>query len=1114
MDGLQTDYGLPLDYFRIAARERRLRAKGRCSKRMSRQIALYHNTTYRYERAIHVGPQVVRLRPAAHCRTPIRSYSLRITPGEHFLNWQQDVSGNFLARIVFPEPTDTFSVEVDLVAEMVTINPFDFFVESGFEHAPIDYPEHLNAELAPYMAVPEEKESIYRAWLSEARKLMREAADAPIVQFLSQLNRRVNERIRYLIRMEPGVQEPGETLMKAGGSCRDSAWLLALTLRELGFASRFVSGYLIQLAADQKAVDGPSGPETDFTDLHAWCETYIPGAGWIGLDATSGLFAGEGHIPLACSPDPVNAAPITGTHEPAEARFSYDMNVTRLRETPRASLPYTEETFAGMDRLGLRVDADLAAENIQLTMGGEPTFVHAREPDALEWNTHAMGGRKRELGARLLYGLRESLAPGGVPFHGQGKWYPGEELPRWALGNYFRVDGKSVWRRQELLAREAGPDGPPRYEFGTDHARGLMEAIAERLRLRKDYVKAARDPMAAESSAARGDAAVGEGTPPTRGFVLPLRRWEERDCWASAPWSGLGDPIILTPGDSPMGYRLPLSHLPAESPFGYSFSSRHIPFDSPPDLPAPHHRDHVFTGEDFDKLLARDGIAAESLSLHTALCVEEREGALYVFLPPQNRIETWLELIAVVESAAAYNETPIFLEGYPPPADPRVRSILVTPDPGVLEVNIPPMESWRELRELTEKLFETARGEMLVAEKFELDGRPSGSGGGNHITLGGPVPAQSVFLNRPGLLRSLITYFQHHPALSYLFSGLFVGPTSQAPRVDEGRHESLYEMEIAFEKLPEMGDMPWLCDRLLRHHLTDLTGNTHRAEICIDKLYSPDRPEGRLGIVELRAFEMLPHPRMNLAVYLLVRAIIARLARSPYHERFTRWGTALQDRFLLPHYLEGDLDEIRSDLSSMGYEFRAEYFAPILEFRFPVLGTAEIEEVVLEIRAALEPWHVLGEENIRGATARMVDSSADRIQLTARNLDPSRHAVLCNGFLLPLRPAGRPGDFTAGVRFKAWHLTHSLHPNLKVHAPLTFDLVDIRYGRSLGGCVYHVSHPGGRNYDTRPVNSNEAEARRLARFSPGGHTPGPVEIPPLLIDPDFPHTLDLRRLDP
>ncbi len=1111
---------------------------------MTIRVALNHFTRYRFDRAVRLSPHVVRLRPAPHCRTPIEAYSLRVKPDGHFINWQQDPFGNYLARLVFPEPARQLTVEVDLVADMTVINPFDFFLEPCAEHFPVSYERQLAHDLAPYLKVSEQGERL-RQWLARVPTLKR-----GIVDFLVDVNQRLANDIDYLVRMEPGVQSCEETLEKARGSCRDSGWLLVQILRHLGLAARFVSGYLVQLTPDVKALDGPSGPATDFTDLHAWAEVYLPGAGWVGLDPTSGLFAGEGHIPLACTPEPRSAAPITGATDPCEVEFSFHNSVTRIHEDPRVTLPYSEEQWAAVNALGHRVDRDLESMDVRLTLGGEPTFVSVDDMEAPEWNTRALGEHKRRLAEDLLVRLHGEFAPGGVLFHGQGKWYPGEPLPRWALGCFWRSDGQPLWRDPALLC---GPGQRP--DPNAAAATGFAECLAAELGIDTDCLMPAYedplyhlwqearlpedvDPLAADLTSPlqrRGLAdrlSRGLGSP--RGHCLPVAWDSVAGCWRGQLWQLRRERLYLLPGESPMGLRLPLDSLPGGAEEDLDAPQPRDPFEprgpltagqgTAPTPPAPVRADSAPAPR------RRRG----TIATRFALCVEVRDGRLHVFLPPATHLERYLLLLEAVERAATATGIPLVLEGYEPPRDWRVRSLKVTPDPGVIEVNIHPAHDWQELTDTTETLYRLAWECRLGTEKFLLDGRHTGTGGGNHVTLGGPTPADSPFLRRPELLRSLLTYWQHHPGLSYLFSGMFIGPTSQAPRVDEARQESLYELEIAFEQMPE-GEVaaPWLVDRLLRHLLVDVTGNTHRAEFCIDKLYSPDSPAGRQGLVEFRGFEMPPHARMGLVQMLLLRALVARFWRRPYRHRLVRWGTELHDRFLLPHYVWADTKEVVEDLQQAGYPFQLEWLAPFLEFRFPHLGSVRSGELRLDLHFAIEPWHVLGEEMSNQGTARFVDSSVERVQVKVSGLTDSRHVVACNGRRVPLRGTGVQGEYVAGVRYRAWQPPSALHPTIGVQAPLVFDIIDTWNGRAVAGCTYHVAHAGGRNYETFPVNAFEAESRRISRFWDFGHTPGPLRPPPERlalaeflphgsmpgpmapppeeINAEYPHTLDLRR---
>jgi uncharacterized protein (DUF2126 family)/transglutaminase-like putative cysteine protease len=1138
---------------------------------MAIRVAINHKTTYSYDRFVSLSPHIFRLRPAVHSRTHIEAYSFKVSPKDHFINWQQDPFGNFQARVVFPEKTKELKIEVEVIANMTVINPFDFFVEEYAENFPFDYTSQLKGELIPYLELKEDG-PLLKQWIDNLDRSKKTIND-----FLVYINQKLNKDINYNIRMEVGVQTCEETLGLALGSCRDSAWLLVQIFRRLGLAARFVSGYLVQLTADLKSLDGPSGPEKDFTDLHAWTEVYVPGAGWIGLDPTSGLFAGEGHIPLACTPDYVSAAPVVGASDPCETEFSFSNTVTRIYEDPRVTKPYSEEQWTAINATGHKIDEDLQAGDLRMTMGGEPTFVSVDDMESEQWNTAADGKEKRILSHDLIFRLRQKFGPDGMIHYGLGKWYPGEPLPRWQYGLFWRKDFHPIWKNTRLIAHES-----IKKKYDWSHAERVAKELAKHLAVSEDNVSTAYedifyflwsegklpanvDPLQSnlKDSIERRtlSSLLDSGLDNPAGFTLPLKWNYDNNKWQSCKWVMNRKNLFLIPGNSPIGLRLPLDSLPAVAKENEPQKVERSLFEELPALanyhetitsryglvyehPAPPRtiKFQAKTEEKKDPKKKEPTPEDKEIKplydipvIKTTLCVEAREGIIYVFLPPTDYLEHYLDLMASIEATAEKLDIPVRIEGYEPPRDYRMERLVVSPDPGVIEVNIHPSSNWKELVHNIDTLYDQAFLARLGTEKFMLDGRHTGTGGGNHITIGGAKPSDSPLLRRPDLLASLVAYWQHHPGLSYLFSSAFIGPTSQAPRIDEGRDEKLYEMEIAFSQVPAGGFIPfYLVDRIFRHLLTDITGNTHRSEFCIDKLYSPDSSSGRLGILEFRAFDMPPHKQMSLLQMLLIRGLIAKFWKTPYKQELVRWGTELHDKFMLPHYVHQDILDVVNDLNEAGYPFQMSWFEPFFEFRFPHYGTVRIGEIKMEIRMGIEPWHVLGEEMSSSGTARYVDSSLERVQVKLMGINKSRYTLLCNGNQVPLKETGVKGEYVCGIRYRAWQPPSALHPTIGVDTPITFDIVDNWNSRSIGGCTYYVSHPGGRHYDRFPINANEAESRRVSRFGDTSHTQEPLRpapyfsalsryveqnrLPFLLFDApvadsnkEYTHTLDLRR---
>ena len=844
------------------------------------------------------------------------------------------------------------------------------------------------------------------------------------------------------------------------------------------------------------------------------------------------------------------------------------MSIKRIYEDPRVTKPYTDEQWAEIASLGHLVDEKLKKNDVRLTMGGEPTFVSIDDMDGPEWNTTAVGPNKRRLSGDLIKRLRTRFASGGFMHFGQGKWYPGESLPRWALSCFWRKDGQPIWHDPALVSdgtKNLGHTEATAQRFITELAMRLNSDVKPehaipayedvwyylwKERRLPTNVDPLTNNLANPEDRKRLAKIFEQGLSKIVGYTLPLRTAGPpgSGLWQSGAWFFRAEHMYLIPGDSPMGFRLPLESIPWTpagrepafyerdpmepwQPLDDSRRQRHLRTSIGPTTPTGFREqqldDGIVMGENRPDPRAATTATPPPKSdtppgvIKTAICVEPRNGALHIFMPPVRAAEDYLDLVARIEETAADLRTPVVIEGYAPPFDPRLNVLKVTPDPGVIEVNIQPVHNWDEAVNVTEGLYEDAHFSRLGTEKFMLDGRHTGTGGGNHIVIGGAVPADSPILRRPDLLKSLVAYWHNHPSLSYLFSGTFIGPTSQAPRADEGRPDNLYELEIAMKQIPTLPGQTntpaWLVDRVFRNLLLDLTGNTHRAEFCIDKLYSPDSSSGRLGLVEFRGFEMPPHARMSLTQQLLLRTLIARFWEQPYEIPLVRWGTELHDRFLLPHFIAEDYqDHLREtrESSGGGIPIKPEWFAPHLEFRMPIYGAIDVPAaggIHVELRQAIEPWNVLGEEPAGGGTVRFVDSSVERLQVKVTGMVQSRHTVAVNGVQLPLHATGRVGEYVAGVRYRAWQPPSCLHPTIGVHTPLVFDLVDTWNGRAVAGCAYHVSHPGGRGHEIFPINSFEAEGRRGARFFKYGHTPGPMQLRTIDRSLEFPFTLDLRR---
>jgi uncharacterized protein (DUF2126 family)/transglutaminase-like putative cysteine protease len=1082
------------------------------------RVLITHSSRYQFDGPTKFGPHLIRLRPADHAAAKIESYRLLIDI-EHRLHWQRDPHGNHLARVTFPRDTTPHElpIVVELTADISPRNPFDFFVDDRARQVPFVYPDGLHDELDPFLR---DHPSYDQGPLCEAF-FSTLPSKGDIVEVLVECTRLVAQRVVYVIRNEAGVWTPEQTLEHGRGSCRDSATLLIAALRSRGIATRFASGYLVQLADEGMIPDEPRGVSSDVVDLHAWVEAYVPGAGWIGLDATSGLFAGEGHIPLACTAVPGSAAPVDGSADRVATSLQFETTVTRLGFEPRVTAPIDEHSWHSLLAAGDAADAILLAQGLTVTVGGEPTFNARVNGDLPEWRGEALGPAKWIKGLQLAELLQTRLAPASVLLHRIGKHYPGESMPRWALDICARRDGVELWPQRKLPTLATA-----------DAARLLAQAICVQLGIADVQPRgheAFEDPwpllqtehalppnadprrydLDDDETRRRLAAHFDRGWSTPAGYAIPLARRDDRQGWLSETWSLRREQLFLLAGDGPMGMRLPLNSIQG---------SALVPL-WPQWIDEPQFADPRRDDDQSQRIASSKSPRPVSIGIRTALCVQARGDTLWVFVPPVPGFDDFIALIAAIDGARTEVGFDFRLEGYPPPPSSNLQRFAVTPDPGVLEVNLPPVDSCRSSAALLDTVFDAALRIELHSEKYLLDGRVAGSGGGNHITIGGPTPETSPFFVRPDLLASLVAFAQLHPSLSYMFTGLFVGPTSQAPRLDETRPSAVDDLALALPRVLRQAPPPWMIDGIFRHLLVDPTGSTHRAEISIDKLCDPNTSFGRQGLVELRAFEMPPHPRMISAQVVLVRALLASFAKAPITTPVVHWGAELHDRFLLPHWLWADFERVLAHIRQHNIAIPAAAYKPFIELRCPVIGQLHGDGVTIDVRNAIEPWAVLGEEAGASGTVRYVDSSMERIEIVAKDFDPTRHLIAVgglsggDGIALPMHRGAEPGLFVGGVKFRAWNPPHAMHPHFGVHHPLRIELIDRLSERGLAAAAYHVWHPEGRAFEAEPLTRTEASARRAQRFTHEGPSLWPARARTISTSHAPRFTLDLRLAD-
>jgi uncharacterized protein (DUF2126 family)/transglutaminase-like putative cysteine protease len=1109
---------------------------------MSTRIALLHHIERRYSRRAVLPTHWLRLRPAPHTPSEIQAYSLNIQTRPHFLNWVRDPFENHLARLDLPEPVLDLTLEVELIADLKSINPFDFLVEPLAVTHPFAYPEQLQKELKPYLHVGRIGPRL-ADWLG-----VLDQSRGYILEKLNAINTAVYRHWSVTSRVTDGMPNPPKTdhsmteylemaLTRDHASHWEAACLLTLSLRSLGLAARFTSGYRIFLA--------PAGspPGNDLASLHAWSEVFLPGAGWIGLDPAAGIFTHQGYLPLASTPDMLRALPVVSQEQTEFDQHHETIRVRRLLPSPKPS-PYSDTQWADIGAVGHSVDTLLERADLRLANSTSLCFVADTPERASEWATTSLGTNKRASAEELLNRLRVRFAPGGIIHESQGEWFAGEMLPRWRLNVFFRADGRPIWQSPTLLGPLVKGAG-----LNAKDAEYFAQILLNKLGIPGHYLLPAHeDPLhelwlkrsqtqfqppaeVLSSPTKRQELAIhlSETRCEPVGYVLPLRWDPVSEKWTSGAWSFRRAALYLIPGGSSLGFRLPLDSLPIGDDAPTELTSERCQFEERPLLPEIHGElsARLTTVMKTPAIEQADSDRPGKGAPRTALCLQIRQGRLYVFMPPLTHLEHYLDLLTTLEATAFGTGIPINLEGYEPPEDHRLLRLTLEPEAGVLRVTLPLSNNWNQSVEWLTTTYREAEKTGLRALRIAENGRVLPPGGSADLVLGGEQPACSPFLLRPQLLHSVIAYWQRHPSLSYFFSGRMIGPSGTAPRPDEGRADALYELDIALARMPkETSPLPWLPDRILRHLLTDPAGDMRHAEIRVDRLYEPNRPSQRLGQIMLRSFETAPDHRLAAAQLLLVRGLLAYLVERPVKDRLIDWGTSLHDRFMLPRLLWEDLSEVLRDLNEIDIPIQTEWFRPFLDLRFPLLGRVQLGDIGLELRPAQEPWPLLSEEATSAGMTRFIDPANDRVQVEVFGATPNRHVLVCNGRRVSLQSTGTKGQYVAGVRYKAWNPVATLHPTIPPVYSLVFDLIDAWSNTVLGGFTYFPPHPDAWHSLGTPIHPPETDSSGDQRhLRPQPITPPPwnqggrfiktgsgnqkLDPPPVSLNPRYPYLLDL-----